>query len=68
MTRVSLPVLSLAVETAYAYVCLSPGVRVLEAVDVTCDHQGIFDDRDRRVVRNVVERRVDKTLEERRSA
>lgn len=64
--RASLPVVRLAIDTAFAYVNLSPGVRVLDAVDVTCDHQGLFDDRDRRLIRNAVERRLARTTRKRR--
>lgn len=56
-TRAQLNELHQAIAAASAYVDLG-SVDVVEAVNLTCDYQGIPDDRDRRVVRKAVERRI----------
>jgi hypothetical protein len=42
-----------------AYLSVEPGCSVATAVDLVCDSEGIPDDRDRRVIRRGVERRLE---------
>lgn len=66
--RAALADIRRAVDSAAAYLDVGC-VGLLDAVDTTCDYLGIADDRDRRIVRNAVERRYSPaTTRRRRSA
>lgn len=69
MNRAALNEIRHAVESAVAYLELSPHVPLQEAVDVACDYLGIVDDADRRIVRRgVKQRRATSSGRQRRAA